>query len=111
MANHDGARLTMLRVLPPDSSDALAGASNEGIVGVINSTIKVVRDASPVDAVIREAPGFDLLIIGVAAQWELQSQVFGFRAQRIVRDCPGSILMVRSHLVQTAPAPSGPVNL
>jgi nucleotide-binding universal stress UspA family protein len=56
---------------------------------------KVVEDESPVDAVLREAEQVDLVIIGVAEEWGLESQVFGFRPQRIALECPKSLLIVR----------------
>jgi Kef-type K+ transport system membrane component KefB/nucleotide-binding universal stress UspA family protein len=56
---------------------------------------KVVEDESPVDAVLREAEYVDLVVIGVAEEWGLESQVFGFRPQRIALECPKSLLIVR----------------
>ena len=55
----------------------------------------VIEDASPVDAVLREANQFDLVVIGVAEQWGLESHLFGFRPERIVEECTRSILIVR----------------
>ena len=51
---------------------------------------------SPADAVIAEARAFDLVVIGVAEEWGLESHLFGWRAQRIARDCPSSLLIVRA---------------
>ena len=56
---------------------------------------KVVEHDSPVDAVLREAENVDLVIIGVAEEWGLEAQVFGFRPQRIALECPKSLLLVR----------------
>ena len=58
-------------------------------------TFRVIEDASPVDAVLREANQFDLVVIGVAEQWGLESHLFGFRPERIVEECTRSILIVR----------------
>jgi nucleotide-binding universal stress UspA family protein len=57
--------------------------------------MKVVEDPSPVDAVLREAATADLVLIGVAEEWDLESQFFGFRPQRIALECPTSLLIVR----------------
>ena len=46
---------------------------------------KVVEDNSPVAAVLRESAGFDLVIIGVAEEWGLESHLFGWRPERIAR--------------------------
>ena len=58
-------------------------------------TFKVVEDDSPVDAVLREAEQADLVVIGVAEEWGLESQVIGFRPQRIAMESPKPLLIVR----------------
>ena len=40
---------------------------------------------------------YDLVVIGVGEEWGLESQMFGFRPQRIAQDCPTSLLIVRKH--------------
>ena len=56
---------------------------------------RVVEDPSPVDAVLREAESADLVVIGVAEEWGLESHLFGFRPQRIALECSKSLLIVR----------------
>jgi nucleotide-binding universal stress UspA family protein len=58
-------------------------------------TFRVIEDDSPVDAVLREAENADLVVIGVAEEWGLESHLFGFRPQRIALECPKSLLIVR----------------
>jgi nucleotide-binding universal stress UspA family protein len=58
---------------------------------------RVIEDDSPVAAVVREAGAFDLVIIGVAEEWGLESHLFGWRPERIARDCPTSLMMVRRY--------------
>ena len=58
-------------------------------------TFRTVQDPSPIDAVIREAAAFDLLVIGVAEEWGLESGMFGFRGVRIASESPTSMLIVR----------------
>jgi nucleotide-binding universal stress UspA family protein len=48
-----------------------------------------------VDTVLREAQDADLVVIGVADEWGLESQLIGFRPQRIALECPRSLLIVR----------------
>jgi len=59
--------------------------------------------------VLHQAPQFDLVIIGVAEEWGLESHLFGWRAERIARDCPTSMLIVRkyraSKTIETPPLP------
>jgi nucleotide-binding universal stress UspA family protein len=58
---------------------------------------KVLEDPSPVDAVIRESQNFDLVVVGVEEQWGMESHLFGFRPERIARQTPGSLLIVRKY--------------
>ncbi|MDB5323833.1 MAG: Sodium/hydrogen exchanger, partial [Phycisphaerales bacterium] len=58
-------------------------------------TFRVIEDESPVGVVLHQAQNADLVIIGVAEEWGLESHLFGWRAQRIARDCPSSLLIVR----------------
>ena len=58
-------------------------------------TLTTVKSSSPVDAVVEASKRFDLVIIGVAEEWGLESHLLGFRAERIARDVPCSLLIVR----------------
>ena len=50
------------------------------------------------EAVLRQAHQFDLVVIGVGEEWGLMSHLFGLRAERVAAEWPGSLLMVRKHL-------------
>lgn len=56
----------------------------------------VVESAHPVEAVLQEATGYDLTILGVGEEWQLEPHVFGLRPERIVAQCPSSLLVVRT---------------
>ncbi len=58
---------------------------------------RIVEDASPVEAVLREAKGHDLVVVGVSEEWGLESHLFGFRPERIAEGSPSSLLIVRRH--------------
>ncbi|MEO6436625.1 MAG: cation:proton antiporter [Tepidisphaeraceae bacterium] len=103
LAKSTGAAITALHVIPPrrGSGQDVLGAQAE-VEKVFKEPgqaqpvqFKVVQHDSPVDAVLREADGVDLVVVGVAEEWGLESQVFGFRPQRIALECPKSLLMVR----------------
>ena len=49
------------------------------------------------DIVRRASTLFERVIIGVAEEWGLESHLFGWRPERIARDCPTSLLIVRKH--------------
>ena len=58
---------------------------------------QVIEDPSPVGAVIGHARQFDLVVIGVEEQWGMESHLFGFRPERIARETPTSLLIVRKY--------------
>ncbi len=60
-------------------------------------TLRTMDSHSPVSAVVEQAKDFDLVIIGVAEEWGLESQLLGFRAERIAREVACSLLIVRKH--------------
>lgn len=104
MARHSEAMVTVLHVVPPMRSDAGKSLNAKGNVerafqdpsaGAAPVTFRVVEDPSPVGVVLHQAPQFDLVIIGVAEEWGLESHLFGWRAERIARDCPSTMLIVR----------------
>lgn len=107
MARNGGAAVTVLHVIPPgrDKSDKLGAESATQRVFADPTqpapvTFKVVEHSDPISAVLEAAKPFDLVVIGIAEKWGLTSHLFGWRAERIARDCPSSLLIVRKH---TAP--------
>jgi len=75
------------------------------------------KDRRPVGVVVHQAQQFDLVVIGVSEEWGLESHLFGWRPERIARDCPCSLLIVRRYEgqmpqpveVNIPPTPAGPV--
>jgi Kef-type K+ transport system membrane component KefB/nucleotide-binding universal stress UspA family protein len=66
--------------------------------------LKVVRHTSPEEAALEEARhGYDLVVVGVGAQWGLEERLFGLHRERIIRDAPGSLLVVCHPEAATAP--------
>ncbi len=102
IARNVRAQLTVLHVVDPNRAEGrkLTG-SDVGSRIVQDSTqpepviFTTVEDPSPVDVVIREAAAFDLLVIGVAEEWGLETGMFGFRGVRIASESPTSMLIVR----------------
>jgi Kef-type K+ transport system membrane component KefB len=103
LANRTGATIEVLHVVPPkrDSTQQALGAKKEvdrvfaepGQPSPVR--FRVVEDDSPVEAVLRETAGADLVVIGIAEQWGLESHRFAFRSERIFEECPTSLLIVR----------------
>jgi len=105
LAKATAAQITVLHIVAPNRStnDRAMGAktavdkafAEPGLASPIQ--FRVIEDYSPVGAILREAKDFDLVVIGVGEEWGLESQMFGFRPQRIAQDCPTSLLIVRKH--------------
>jgi nucleotide-binding universal stress UspA family protein len=102
-ARNAGAAVTVLRVVPPGGGAGADSATND-IGRVFNDPapprpvdLRVVEDASPVDAVLRVAGEFDLVVVGVSENWGLESHLFGLRPERVAARSPASLLIVRAH--------------
>ncbi len=103
MARHTDARVTVLHVVAPKRHDeaVMLGAKTQveqtfaepGKASAVQ--FKVVEHYSPVTAVLEEAKDADLVVIGVSEEWGLESQLLGWRPQRIADESPTSLLIVR----------------
>ncbi|ATB29216.1 cation:proton antiporter [Melittangium boletus] len=84
--------LTLVQELFPESSGGVH--------------FKVVAHASPEDAVLAEASsgGYDLVVVGVGAEWGLEGHLFGLHRERIVSDSRLSLLVVRQPRPAEEPA-------
>jgi len=113
-ARHAEAEVTVLRVIPPGGTGprTQGDRAREDIERVFNDPapapprpldLRVVEDASPVDAVLRVAGEFDLVIVGVSENWGLESHLFGLRPERVAARSPASLLIVRAHEDVTIP--------
>ncbi len=93
-----GAMVTLLQVKSSGDAgtrvrelDALLAEADEGRV-----TLRVAHDVAPIDAALAEgAQGYDLVIVGMGREWELNSGLLGRHSQRLMRDAPASLLIVR----------------
>lgn len=110
IAQSTKAAVTVLHVVSPRAGKPKLNAKGE-VDQVFTEpgqstpvTMRVVEHDSPVDVVLKQSPQFDLVIIGVAEEWGLQSQLFGWKPERIARDCPSSLLLVRRHETAKNPA-------
>jgi len=116
VARNAQASLTVLHIVPPRRSESDAVLHAKSIVDRTFSDptqtlpvhFQVLEDQSPVDAVITAAGNYDLLVIGVEEQWGMQSQLFGFRPERIARQAQTSLLIVRKYAGPFVPTASHP---
>jgi nucleotide-binding universal stress UspA family protein len=106
IARNAMAEVTVLHVVPPDQAggkDLAVPNSARGVVARVFSDptqpapvhFRVVPDESPVEAVLRESAGFDLIVVGLGEEWGLESHRFGLRPERIAEGSSCSLLLVR----------------
>ncbi len=51
--------------------------------------------SSPIDAVLEEsAKDYDLVVLGVSEEFQLEKRVFGLKSEKIAEECPTSMLIV-----------------
>ena len=106
--------ITVLHVVPPNRDAASptlnAKRETERVFSDPSQqapvTFKVLESDEPVDAVIAEAPQYDLVVIAVGEEWGLESHYFALRPERIARDCPTSMLIVRQGDRLASPRPT-----
>ena len=87
------AEVTVLHVVAPgrrkgeklDAEGGGAAGLQRPIAAAWPVQFKVVEHASPVDAVLQEAHGFDLVLVGVSEEWGLESHLFGWKPERIAK--------------------------
>jgi nucleotide-binding universal stress UspA family protein len=116
MARSVEVHVTVLHIVPP-----MRGRDPRGVAAVrtmvdevfhdaahkAGVTFRLIEDESPVGVVLHQSQTADLVIIGVAEEWGLESHLFGWRPERIARDCPSSLLLVRKSGVRAhADAPT-----
>jgi nucleotide-binding universal stress UspA family protein len=105
-----GASVTLLHVTTPgkDSSGNAAARMEEvfnepGMEGRV--TFKVTEHDVPSEAAIAEAAqGYDLVVVGAAAEWGLSERLFGLHSEHMIRACPISLLVVHERGASHAPA-------
>jgi len=112
LARNAKAAVTVLHVVPPDRPGPKPAGAGEVVRRVFDDPtqpvpveIRVVEGTSPVDAVLRTAGDFDLVVVGVSEEWGLESNLFGLRPERIAEASPTSLLIVRAHEEVALPVP------
>lgn len=113
---HD-ARVTILHVVKPGSH-----ADNTGRIGVQSlvdrqfatpgSTrqvrFQVVESDSPVDVVVRESANYDLIILGISAQWQLKQKILSRSQSSVAQASACSVLAVHVGASMAKSVPPAP---
>lgn len=98
----EGAEVTVLHVVKPlrrVGEDTLGAREEVDSVfeeGGGRVVFQVVQHESPAEAALAESKkDYDLVIVGMGRDWGLEQRQFGVQPERLMRDCPASILVVR----------------
>ena len=98
-----GAEVTVLHVVRPRRTRR--PPTPTGIAELVGGggkvTVDVVENDSPEAAALERCGDQDLLIVGVGREWGIGDRRFGLQPERLLQECPSSILVVRA-------APSDP---
>ncbi len=102
LARFAAADVTVLGVVPVGDTDAAERLANDvtavfdGTQWSLGSGLKIVEDAEPAEAALRESEQpYDLLLIGAGAEWGLAHRPFGVHAETIIARSTTSLLIVR----------------
>ena len=105
-----GAEVTVLHVTSPDQplgrppTRRMAGEMLPETLGGVR--FQVVAHDSPEDALLAEAArGYDLVVVGVGAEWGLEGHLFGLQRERLVSESTPSLLVLRQPQAQAQGAP------
>jgi K+:H+ antiporter len=104
-----GAQTTILHVVRPGRPHPRLEQETQGVLvqefpepAGGHARLVVVESARPVETVLQEATDYDLTVLGVGEEWQLEPHVFGLQPERIAAQCPSSLLVVRTR-AQLAP--------
>jgi Kef-type K+ transport system membrane component KefB/nucleotide-binding universal stress UspA family protein len=111
LTEHAGVAVTILHVVTPDRGGMGAREKLEetfheqGPGNRASVQMKLVSHTTPAQAAIEESRrGYDLVIVGAGEQWGLEPKLFGLVPEDIVRQCPVSLLILRSYEGERSPA-------
>jgi Kef-type K+ transport system membrane component KefB/nucleotide-binding universal stress UspA family protein len=92
------AQIVVLDVARPDDSrGGLEALLRETFDSVADVVVEKVSHRSPATAVVDHSRrGFDLVVVGLGREWGLAERRFGLTEEELLRDCPTSVLVVRS---------------
>ncbi|MBN1207211.1 MAG: cation:proton antiporter [Myxococcaceae bacterium] len=109
LLRHAGAEVTLLHITSPDQppEGAVKRTRVEDLFPEESGQVRfqVVAHPEPEAAALEESrKGYDLVVVGVGAEWGLESNLFGLHRERIVQDAPTSLLVVRHPVAARAEA-------
>lgn len=112
IAQHTRAQVTVLHVVRPNTGDPRLGAQQEmnavfrepGTSGEAEVRFVAVAHDEPGKAALEESRrGYDLVVVGIGAQWGLEHRSFGIQPETLIQGCPASLVVVRGGDVMPSP--------
>lgn len=113
LQEHNDAEVVILHVISPAwaANDRRKKVRNEVIAGFPEEAtrtgrveLKLVESFSPLAAALEEARrGYDLIVLGMDAEWGLTQRRFGFQPEEIIHASPVSLLIVQRGRRSTTP--------
>jgi nucleotide-binding universal stress UspA family protein len=101
LGRHGGAEVTVLHVTSKDRAAARPPSAAGEVQRVFRDPsqpvpvqFRVIEADDPVEAVVRAAAGFDLMVVAAAEEWGTESHRFGFHTERIAEGSTCSLLLV-----------------
>jgi Kef-type K+ transport system membrane component KefB/nucleotide-binding universal stress UspA family protein len=108
IAENIDAKVTVLHIVKPkDAGIMKKNDNNEEIIraGGIedfpeeHTRLQVVESDSPLDTAIKIANrNYDLVVVGLSETWGLEPSLFSKRHERLARECPASLLILRKYI-------------
>lgn len=106
LATQLSATLTVLTVTPPERAGQAASILGRSVEKTkLDATFKTVHASDPVEAALAEArQGYGLMVVGIGEVWGLEHRSFGLQPERLIRESPVSMVVVRQPDAVLAPA-------
>ncbi|GMV83562.1 MAG: hypothetical protein AMXMBFR7_47460 [Planctomycetota bacterium] len=106
LMRNQGASIVVLHVVRPERQGAREMVRT--VFGEAHGEVamEVVRHSQPAQAVLERCrKGIDLVVVGLGADWGLQERRFGLQPERLIRECPIPLLIVRDRSQARAERP------
>jgi Kef-type K+ transport system membrane component KefB len=104
LAEAPGTELTLLHVASKEDDDRARVAAALSHSELESIRTRVIADRTPADALLDEAAkGYDLVVLAMDERWGLEPGTLGIKEDRVLAECPISILAV--HRAAEVPQP------
>jgi nucleotide-binding universal stress UspA family protein len=96
------AEVTVLHVVAPARAEAASRGAEAAVSSAFQElgggriVFRAIETEAPAEAVLSETrAGYDLVIVGMGREYGLEQRSFGLQRERLLSECPVSLLVVR----------------